>query len=74
MPRSGSTLLQNIPAQNPCFLATPTSGLLELIFGARLNYGEVIHKSRGCGIRFVCSLLLDTILRDSEHSHTNGHY
>ncbi len=38
MPRAGSTLLQNIVAQNPAFHVTPTSGLLELIFGARLNY------------------------------------
>jgi len=38
MPRAGSTLLQNILAQNPQFYVTPTSGLLELIFGARLNY------------------------------------
>jgi len=38
MPRAGSTLLQNIMAQNPDFYVTPTSGLLELIFGARLNY------------------------------------
>jgi len=38
MPRAGSTLLQNILAQNPDFYATPTSGLLELVFGARLNY------------------------------------
>ncbi len=38
MPRAGSTLLQNILAQNPEFYVTPTSGLLELVFGARLNY------------------------------------
>jgi sulfotransferase len=38
MPRAGSTLLQNILAQNPSFYVTPTSGLLELVFGARLNY------------------------------------
>jgi sulfotransferase len=38
LPRAGSTLLQNILAQNPDFYVTPTSGLLELIFGARLNY------------------------------------
>lgn len=38
MPRSGSTLLQNIIGQNPKFYVTPTSGLLELIYGARLNY------------------------------------
>ena len=38
MPRAGSTLLQNILAQNPSFYVTPTSGLLELVFGARVNY------------------------------------
>jgi len=38
MPRAGSTLLQNILAQNPTFYVTPTSGLLELVFGARLSY------------------------------------
>jgi sulfotransferase len=38
MPRAGSTLFQNILAQNPSFHVTPTSGLLELIFGSRLNY------------------------------------
>jgi sulfotransferase len=38
LPRAGSTLLQNILAQNPDFYVTPTSGLLELVFGARLSY------------------------------------
>lgn len=38
MPRAGSTLLQNILAQNPDIYATPTSGVLELIFAARANY------------------------------------
>ena len=38
MPRSGSTLLQNILAQNPEIHATPTDGSLELLYGARLNY------------------------------------
>ncbi len=38
LPRSGSTLLQNILAQNPAFYVTPTSGVLDLVFGARLNY------------------------------------
>lgn len=33
MPRSGSTLLCNILAQNPNFHVTPTSGLSELVFG-----------------------------------------
>ena len=38
LPRAGSTLLQNIMAQNPSFYVTPTSGVLELIFAARSNY------------------------------------
>jgi sulfotransferase len=38
MPRSGSTLLQNLLAQNPDIYATPTSGVLELVYGARANY------------------------------------
>lgn len=38
LPRSGSTLLQNIIAQNPEFYCTPTSGTLELIYGARANF------------------------------------
>lgn len=38
LPRAGSTLLQNIFAQNPQFYCTPTSGTLELIYGARANY------------------------------------
>lgn len=40
MPRAGSTLLQNILAQNPDIHATPTDGVLELLFGARKNYTE----------------------------------
>lgn len=38
LPRSGSTLLQNIMGQNPDFYVTPTSGVLELFYGARANY------------------------------------
>ncbi len=38
LPRSGSTLLQNIMGQNPEFYVTPTSGVLELIYAARANY------------------------------------
>ena len=40
LPRSGSTLLQNIFAQRPDMYATPTSGVLELLYGARANYTE----------------------------------
>lgn len=35
LPRSGSTLLQNVLAQNPNIYATPTSGLYELINTSR---------------------------------------
>ena len=38
MPRAGSTLLQNILGQHPEFYVTPTSGALELLYGARTNY------------------------------------
>lgn len=40
LPRSGSTLLQNIIAQNPDFYCTPTSGTLELLYGARANFSN----------------------------------
>lgn len=40
LPRSGSTVFQNIMNQDPRFHASPTSGLLELIFAARHNYTE----------------------------------
>jgi len=40
LPRSGSTLLQNIMGQNPDFYVTPTSGVLELLYAARGNYSS----------------------------------
>jgi len=40
LPRAGSTLFQNIIAQNPQFYATPTSGLLSLIDGAKQVYNQ----------------------------------
>jgi sulfotransferase len=43
LPRSGSTLLQNILGQNADFYVTPTSGVLELIIGARGNYTESLE-------------------------------
>lgn len=38
LPRAGSTIFQNLLGQNPDFYVTPTSGMLELLFGARANY------------------------------------
>jgi sulfotransferase len=40
LPRSGSTLLQNIMGQNPDFYVTPTSGMFELLYAARQNYTD----------------------------------
>ena len=40
MPRAGSTLFQNIVGQNPDFYVTPTSGLVELVMGAKFNYNN----------------------------------
>lgn len=40
LPRSGSTLFQNIMGQNPEFYVTPTSGVLELVYAARNNYSS----------------------------------
>jgi sulfotransferase len=38
IPRSGSTLLQNIMGQNPDFYVTPTSPLFEAIFSSKKTY------------------------------------
>jgi sulfotransferase len=40
LPRAGSTLLQNIIADNPDFYCTPTSGFLDLLLGAKGNYNN----------------------------------
>ena len=38
LPRSGSTLLQNVLMQNPLIYSTPTSGVVELLLAARSIY------------------------------------
>lgn len=43
LPRSGSTMLQNLMGQNPDMYVTPTSGLMELIYAARNNYSNAIE-------------------------------
>jgi len=40
LPRAGSTLLQNIIGQNPQFHVTPTSGMIDLMLGARIGYNQ----------------------------------
>lgn len=41
LPRSGSTLLQNILAQNPRFYCTPTSGVVDLLLASRKYYTDL---------------------------------
>ena len=61
LPRSGSTLLQNILGQNPDFYVTPTSGVLELVFGARFNFDNSLefkaqdNEEMVSGFRAFCS-------------------
>jgi sulfotransferase len=43
LPRSGSTLLENILAQNPRFHATETSGMVDMVFAARNNFPQLIE-------------------------------
>lgn len=43
LPRSGSTLLCNILAQNPNFHVTPTSGILEILFTVRNTWDKVVE-------------------------------
>lgn len=46
LPRSGSTLLCNILAQNPKFHTTPTSGCHDVLFGIKNNWSKLIeHKA-----------------------------
>lgn len=40
LPRAGSTLLQNLIGQNPVFHVTPTSGMIDLMLGARIGYNQ----------------------------------
>lgn len=43
LPRSGSTLLQNILGQNPDFYTTPTSGLIELLFQSKNVFSDGVE-------------------------------
>jgi sulfotransferase len=43
MARSGSTLLQNILAQNPRFHCTHTSGCLDVLFGVRNSWSQLVE-------------------------------
>ena len=43
LPRSGSTLLANILAQNPRFHATGTSGVMDVMFGVRNQWDSLVE-------------------------------
>ena len=43
LPRAGSTLLENLLAQNPRFHATETSGIMDVMFTVRNNWSEMIE-------------------------------
>lgn len=43
LPRSGSTLLANILAQNPRFHATATSGIMDIMFNVRNTWNNLIE-------------------------------
>jgi sulfotransferase len=43
LPRSGSTLLANILAQNPRFHATSTSGIMDVMFGVRNSWDKLVE-------------------------------
>lgn len=43
LPRSGSTLLANILAQNPRFHTTSTSGIMDVMFGVRNNWDKLVE-------------------------------
>lgn len=43
LPRSGSTLLANVLAQNPKFYVSPTSGILDVMFLVRNNWSKIVE-------------------------------
>jgi sulfotransferase len=46
LPRSGSTLFQNVFNQNPSIYATPTSGLVQFLEWIRITYGQAEFKAQ----------------------------
>lgn len=43
LPRSGSTLLMNVLAQNPRFGVSATSGIMDIMFGVRNNWDSLVE-------------------------------
>ncbi len=68
-PRSGSTPLSNILAQNPDFQTTATSGIMDVIFSVRNTWDKLVefraHPNEDAKIRVMRSIL-DTYFDDTE--------
>src|SRR3954466_12777191 len=62
LPRSGSTLLANILAQNPRFHASATSGVLDVIFNVR-NHWDQLAQFQAMEDRAACEAAKRRILR-----------
>lgn len=62
LPRSGSTLLANILAQNPRFHASATSGILDVIFGVR-NHWDQLAPFQAMVDRNACEAAKRRVLR-----------
>ena len=46
LPRSGSTLLQNVFNQNPDMYATPTSGVVQFLEMIRMSFSQPEFKAQ----------------------------
>jgi sulfotransferase len=71
LPRSGSTLLQNILAQNPKFHATETSGFVDVLFGVRNSWPNLIeHRAhpRPQGLHNVLKAIYEAYYADIDKS------
>lgn len=62
LPRSGSTLLANLLAQNPRFCARATSGILDVLFGVR-NHWDQLREFQAMPDRVACEAAKLRVLR-----------
>ena len=64
LPRSGSTLLCNILAQNPAFFVTKaTSGCIEILFSIRNQWDRITeHQAEGINREQLRSVLKEIFL------------
>jgi len=67
LPRSGSTLLCNILAQNPRFHATGTSGIMDIMFGVRNSWNNLVEfkaAPNDAGLKRVLKGILENFYAD----------